>query len=274
MYSKLSFKDYLAQLKITEITIDSYMRDATKFCEYLRESNIDEVLNVTKKDIDEYCNSLLQKGQAVVSVQRKIASLKKLFDYLKEHGFDNENPVVGIKLEKTIKEKPKVLSKEEISKLLSAPRNTTAIGIRDKAMLELICATGIKVSELVGLDINCICFDGNVLFINRRGQETKIELCKELCGHLKKYYDDARPVIAADKPSDYFFLNSYGEKLSRQGFWKIIKRYSKKAEITGVTPEAIRRSFACHHANEKNDIEILKDILGHSDIATTKAYVK
>lgn len=274
MYSRFHFRIYLKQLQISEITVKSYMRDAAKFCEYLKENDIQKIHIVTKQEIENYCEYLMQKGQAVVSIQRKIASIKKLFDFLHANGVVDENPVVGIKLRKTDKNKPKVLSKDEINKLLSMPGEITIIGIRDKAMLELVCATGIKVSELVNASIDSISLKSNTLQIKRRGKITKITLDSNICSCLKEYINKSRLDILTDNNSDFLFLNAYGKRLSRQGFWKILKKYSKKAELSWVTPETIRRSFAYHYVNEGNDINCLKDILGHSDIATTKAYIK
>ena len=182
--------------------------------------------------------------------------------------------MLGVRLEKTSAKSPRILNEKEIKKLLSEPNQQTAIGIRDKAMLELAWCTGLKVSELVGICLEDVCLPLKTLYLKRGEEMIDIVLDKKNCQYLSDYIHHSRTQLLNENSDCTFFLNAYGTGLSRQGFWKILKKYAHQAKIHCVTPETLRRSFAFQHLDKNEDICRLKEILGHSDINTTKAYLK
>lgn len=274
MYSTSEFRLYLLQLQLKQASIASYMRDAVQFCEYIKQHNKFNISKVTKEDIEKYCEKMVRGGTAIVSLQRKMVSLRKLFNFLQKIGQTQNNPVLGIKFKKEYTKIQKVLTKEEIRKLLSIPNQTTAIGIRDKAMLQLVWATGIKATELVSIDMDRLCLDRKELHLSRHNESTYIALDNDTCKCLLNYIEKSRIAFLNGADDRTLFYNAYGQCLSRQGFWKIVKKYSDMAGLEYVTPETIRRSFAVHFTNTCTDMHSLSKILGHSNIAITRAYIR
>ncbi len=272
MINTQQFKQYLQQRKLRAVSIDSYMRDIEQFCDYLTHAGIYHISEITGHEIKRYCDYMMQKGLAAVSMQRKIASIKRLFEYLCESGQARCNPASGVLIRKRGAAKAKVLTDEQLSYLLSMPDTRSVGGIRDKAMFALINSTGIKVSELIALHMEDLRMPEKCVGISREGGAVQLQLDDEVCRCLGAYLA-ARDMLFP-KDDRTLFLNVYGEPITRQGVWKTLKKYAEAAQMEGITLETIRRSFARRYLNSGNDIRSLCDILGHSDIAITRAYVK
>ena len=274
MFSEENCRAYLLQQKLGSNTIDAYIYDAQQFCEAMAQSGVEGLDAVEKENIEQYCAYLLEKGLVVVSVKRKLASLKKLFDFLQDIGQTGHNPAEGIRLPDSEKQAPRVLTQAEIDMLLKKPEKETPCAIRDCAMFELMLSTGIKVSELIGLQTESVVADSRKLLLVRDGKVVDLYLDEEVYHCLWRYLTSARTALLKDKSEKALFLNANGYRLSRQGFWKILKKRAQCAGISGVTPETLRRSFAFRIADAGYDMYSLKKILGHSSIAVTRAYVK
>lgn len=272
MINTQEFKEYLVQQKLRNVSIDSYMRDIEQFCDYLKQSEIRDINLVTACEIGRYCDHMTKRGLAPVSMQRKIASVKRLFEYLKNVGQAQINPATGIQIRQRGTAKAKVLSDEQLNYLLSMPDTRSVGGIRDKAMFALINSTGIKVSELISLRIETLHLPEKTIRIIRPEGDITLQLDDDVCRCLSAYLASRDMLLPKDRNT--LFLNIYGEPITRQGVWKTLKKYADAANMDGITLETIRRSFARRYLDTGNDIRRLSDILGHSDISITRAYIK
>jgi len=266
------FREYLSKRNLRIVSIDSYARDVEQFCEYLEREGVTEIGRVTDKDIRRYCEYMTRRGLAPVSMQRKIASLKRLFEHLGDMGQASANPAAGVHIGKRSSAKTKALTGEQVSALLAVPDVCSVNGVRDKTMFALIYSTGIKVSELVSLRVADLRLPDKRLVLRRHGQEIALPLDEETCCCLGAYLA-LRDTFVPGK-DDTLFLNVYGQRITRQGVWKTLKKYADIVGIEGITLETIRRSFAQRYMDSGNDIHELKSILGHSDISITRAYIK
>ena len=274
MFSEKRYREYLSDKKLNSKTIDAYTYDVRNFCDATAQAGITRLDSVDKENIEKYCASLLEDGMSVVSVRRKLASLKKLFEHLLHIGQAGYNPVEGIRLPPHKKPEPRILTRAEIDKLLTRPEKQTPRAIRDCAMFELMISTGIKVSELINLQKESVISDSRKLLLVRNGEVVDLFLDDRVYQCLLDYLTSARGALLTDSSEKALFLNASGRRLSRQGFWKLLKKRAESAGIGNVTPEALRRSFAFHFADAGNDIHCLNKVLGHSSIAITRAYVK
>ena len=272
MINTQQFKEYLIQRKLRNVSIDSYMRDIEQFCDYLSQTGVNDIGQVTGQDFKQYCDNMAQRGLAAVSMQRKIASVKRLFEYLCTVGQAQCNPAAGVQIRKRANAKAKVLTEEQLRRLLSKPDTRNVGGIRDKAMFTLINSTGIKVSELIALCLDDLRISDRCLCISRTEGIVALQLDDDVCRCLSAYIASRNMLFPKDDHT--LFLNVYGDPITRQGVWKTLKKYTDAANLEGITLETIRRSFAQRYLNSGNDIRSLCDILGHSDIAITRAYVK
>lgn len=269
------FVNYLTNVKKSSAnTIASYKRDLNKLVNYLNTQGIDEISKVTSTNLNSYILQIEKQGMSTATVSRNIASIKAFFLFLLRQGYINEDPSDVLKPPKIEKKAPVILTLEEVNLLLEQPGGNTPKDIRDKAMLELLYATGIRVSELINLknkDINLSmdfiqCRDGNKYRV--------IPFAKETKNALENYVNNARNALCDDE-QEYFFTNCQGQPMTRQGFWKIIKFYSGKAGIKkDITPHTIRHSFAMHLVSNGADLKSVQEMLGHSDISTTQVYAK
>ena len=273
MYSISELNAFLSGLNLARTSINSYAGDAQQFCAYIKSQHIDNLSDVTKSDIQQYYKVLSENGAAAASILRKRAAIKRLYDFLQKTGQASTNPVSEIKLKKAQQTARGILTKKETAVLMSVPSHGNASGIRDKAMLGLVLATGLKVTELINLRVDNICFKSRHMTVVRQNTPVCIPLSETVCADLQRYIS-VRNTLLGDSEADALFLNVHGQALSRQGFWKLLKKYAVKADLKNVMPETLRRTFAFHYVKEGYDIHQLQQILGHSDIATTRLYLK
>jgi len=266
------FREYLTNRSLQAVSIDSYMRDVLQFCEYLGQEGIAEIGRVTPQEVRQYCGHMARRGLAPVSMQRKVASVKRLFDYLIGAGQAFANPAAGLHVSTPRASRAKALTDEQADRLLDAPDVRSAGGVRDRAMFALIYSTGIKVSELIALRLADLRLPERRMTLCRHGGEIVLPLSEDVCRVLGAYLA-LRGGLDPDG-DDALFLNVYGQRLTRQGVWKTLKKYADAVGIEGITLETIRRSFAHRYMDSGNDIRGLKDILGHSDISVTRAYIR
>lgn len=270
-----AYEEYLIQVKhSSENTVSSYMRDLRQFAAYLLELNID-VMQADKSVVDGYVNHLYGRGKSAATVSRCLASLKSLYSYAIAQGELEENPAIGIRVEKAEKKLPQILSGKEVELLLDQPKCTDLKSFRDKAMLELLYATGIRVSELINLDVTDVNILGGFIKCGSEGKMRIIPLYPAAIKALSDYISDVRPKMVADSDEESLFVNVSGERMSRQGFWKIIKYYQEKAQIDkDITPHTLRHSFAAHLLENGADLRSIQEMLGHSDISSTQVYAQ
>ena len=269
------FVDYLTNVKrSSKNTIASYRRDLVKLNNYLTDLGCEDWNMVTGTNLNSYILMIEKQGMSSATVSRNIASTKAFFLYLLKQGVIKEDPSDALKPPKIEKKAPVILTIEEINLLLNQPNGTTPKDIRDKAMLELLYATGIRVSELIGLKVKDVNLSMNFLQCRDGNKERVIPFTNETKEALEAYLENARNAMCtADQ--EYLFTNVQGTPMTRQGFWKIIKYYSSKAGIKkDITPHTIRHSFAMHLVNNGADLKSVQEMLGHSDISTTQIYVK
>lgn len=269
-----AYENYLLKVKnASDNTVASYMRDIRQFSEWLTESTGKTILNVMQQDIHAYLSYLDQHGKSNATASRSIASLKNFYAYLLSSGFVESNPVNNIRIERGEKKLPQILSGREIELLLSQPVCSDAKGFRDKAMLELMYATGIRVSELIELNIDDVNLSQGLIKCKHTKKSRSIPLYPAALKALKVYIRDVRSAMLADLSEPALFVNVNGSRMSRQGFWKILKHYQETAHIEKeITPHTLRHSFAVHLLENGADLGSLKELMGHCDISSTQMY--
>ena len=250
------------------------MRDIHQYASYLLELGSD-VLDATQQTISEYVHWLQGRGKSPATVSRSLASLKSLYLFAVNEDEIDQNPVHNIKLEKAEKKLPQILSGKEVELLLEQPKCSDMKGYRDKAMLELLYATGIRVSELINLNYDDVSLSGGFIRCAGNGKVRIIPLYPEALQAMSDYMEDIRPKMIAVPTEQSLFVNVSGERMSRQGFWKIIKYYQEKAHIDkDITPHTLRHSFAAHLLENGADLRSIQEMLGHSDISSTQVYAQ
>ncbi|MBM7686629.1 site-specific tyrosine recombinase XerD [Defluviitalea raffinosedens] len=269
---------YLRDLKgASENTILSYQRDLRHFICFLKDSGIEKIQDVTRTNITAYLLNLQKKGRSTSTISRNIASIRSFFQFLQKTNVIKEDLTQDLESPKIEKKLPEILSVQEVDLLLRQPNEKDLKGIRDKAMLEVLYATGIRVSELICLeesDVNLTleyikCADPN------HSRERIIPLGASAVKALKLYLEKVRFAMIRDPNESALFVNCNGKPMTRQGFWKIIKVYSKKANINKeITPHMLRHSFAAHLVANGADLQSVQEMLGHSDISTTQIYAQ
>lgn len=269
------FVEYLTNVKrSSKNTIASYRRDLVKLNNYLTDSGLKDWSEVTSTNLNSYILMLERQGMSSATISRNIASVKAFFLYLLKQGQLTEDPSDALKPPKIEKKAPVILTVEEINLLLEQPNGTGPKEIRDKAMLELLYATGMRVSELIGLKVQDVNLPMSFLQCHDEHKERTIPFTNETKEALELYLRDARKALCTED-QEYLFTNCQGAPMTRQGFWKIIKYYSAKAGIQkDITPHTIRHSFAMHLVNNGADLKSVQEMLGHSDISTTQIYAK
>lgn len=271
---------YMSYLKVnrelSKNTIESYSRDLYQFNDYIKEHNINDYLKVNRTVILTYLMFLQKSGKSTSTVSRNLASLRRFYQYLLNNGYTSEDPTINLKSPKQEKKIPNILTTKEIEILLDQPSLKTCKGVRDKAMLELLYAAGIRVSEIISLNIDDVNLTlGYILCSKDTSYERVIPIGKYSVEILKTYINIHRQKFTEDKSEKALFLNYLGSRLSRQGFWKLIKTYTKKANINKrITPHTIRHSFAVHLLQNGADLKSVQEMLGHSDISTTQIYTQ
>lgn len=269
-----AFISYLHNVKkMSNNTEMSYRRDLEKVRLFLEARGITDVRKASAKNLQEYISSLEGQHFAAATVSRNIASIKAFFHYLESEGILSEDISGVLKAPKIEKKIPEILSMEEVVRLLEQPSGNTPKEIRDKAMLELLYATGIRVSELISLQLTDVNMRAGSIICRDRNKERIIPFGKAAKKALTKYLNGTREEMLENKKADALFVNCSGQPMSRQGFWKLIKYYAKKADIKAdITPHTLRHSFAAHLVENGADLKSVQEMLGHSDISTTQIY--
>lgn len=258
-----------------ENTIESYTRDVNQYLTYLDESGVEDVSLATKKTILSYLLSLQQQGRATSTVSRTLASLRSFYVFLIQNGGAQSDPTSNLEAPHVEKKPPQVLTAAEVDLLLAQPADSDNKGIRDKAMLELLYATGIRVSELINLNITDINLVMNFIRTSNGKKERIVPMGHAAVEAITHYISHARAAMVKSEDEEALFVNCSGVRLSRQGFWKIIKHYQQTAGIeTEITPHILRHSFAAHLIENGADLHSVQEMMGHADIASTQVYSK
>ena len=271
----LAYENYLTKVKQASAnTVSSYMRDIRQFSEWLQNSEELGILGATQLNISDYLTYLRSQGKSGATASRTLASLKNFYSYAVSTGFLEESPVSSdIHVERGEKKLPQILTGKEVELLLAQPVCLDAKGFRDKAMLEVMYATGIRVTELIDLDVDDVNLELGIIKCRNAKKSRAIPLYSAAMRALNVYLREVRTVMLADPMEKALFVNVSGARMSRQGFWKILKFYQTKAGIEkDITPHTLRHSFAVHLLENGADLNSLQELMGHSDISSTQVY--
>ncbi len=268
------YEYYLGQeRKAAENTISSYMRDIRQFDAFITDECERCLLNVEHDTIEAFMSNMRAAGKSGSTCARCLSSIKNFYSFLIQAGYMEANPTDGISAGKTEHKLPEILSNKEVELLLQQPKKADAKGIRDSAMLELMYATGIRVSELLDLKLSDVNLSTGDIRCISKNKERIIPMYPYALSILHEYLEYGRPELITSSNTDALFVNVSGDKMSRQGFWKIVKSYQVKAGIKkDITPHTLRHSFAAHLLENGADISVIQKMLGHSDISSTKFY--
>lgn len=270
------YKDYLIQVKnASDNTLSSYMRDLRQLSDYLNEVYGTKLVDADDLKLQGYLEQLRNSGKSSATLARNVASWKNFYQYLLMHELISSNPAKTLSAGKTEHRLPEILTNREVELLLQQPKTSDAKGVRDKAMLELMYATGIRVSELIDLNLSDVNLSIGSIRCFSKNRERFIPMYPYATTILRNYIEFIRPVMVANENIDALFVNMSGERMSRQGFWKIIKYYQNKANIKKeITPHMLRHSFAAHLLENGADLRSVQKMLGHSDISSTLFYTQ
>lgn len=268
------YEHFLAdEKKASTNTLSSYLRDVRQLADYLDEYTDVDIITASGAELAQYIEDLRSKGKSVATVSRCIASIKSMYTYFTIKQIIKVNPALKLVPDKNEHKLPQILTNEEVEALLSAPHCIDPKGYRDKAMLELLYATGIRVTELIDLNLEDVNLDAAAIRCVGKGKERFIPLYPQAVDAIIDYLKLVRPQMIADPDEKALFVNVSGDRMSRQGFWKIIKYYQKKAGIEkDITPHTLRHSFAAHLLENGADIKSIQEMLGHSDASSTQVY--
>lgn len=268
------YEEYLRDVKkASDNTLCSYLRDIRQLGEYLSGHTEDGYITVTEDELAGYTAWMKSQGKSIPTIARSIASIKNFYKFLLSKSLIEENPSTGLVPEKAEQKLPQILTGKEVELLLEQPECTDLKGYRDRAMLELLYATGIRVSELITLEVSDLNISAGIIRCRGHEKERVIPLYPAAVRALKEYVEFIRPQMIASPDETILFVNVSGEPMSRQGFWKIIKTYQAKAKIEKtITPHTLRHSFAAHLLENGADIRSIQEMLGHADISSTQVY--
>ena len=272
-----AYENYLTKVKQASAnTVFSYMRDIRQFADWLQRNGEIAVLDADQLNISRYLDYLQEQGRSAATVSRSLASLKNFYAYLVSTGFLVESPVTAnIHVERGEKKLPQVLTSAEVDKLLAQPAPVDPKGIRDKAMLEVLYATGIRVTELIDLNLDNFTPELKSIHVGTGKKARNIPLYPAALRALNQYLSETRSAMVSDAGESALFVNVNGSRMSRQGFWKILKHYQAKAGIDReITPHTLRHSFAVHLIENGADLSSVKELMGHSDISSTQVYTQ
>ena len=256
---------------LSDNTLSAYGSDLKQFDKWLEAK---ELFNVEQQDINQFFLYRKQQGMSKRSVARILSSLKRFYGYLLREGLIQSDPCELIDAPRLAPALPESLSENDVESLLQAPEIVSALGFRDRAMLELLYATGLRVSELVELNFQQVNFRQGCLRVVGKGEKERlVPVGEEAMDWLERYLNQARPMILGARQSDYLFVTNRGSSMTRQAFWHIIKRYAKQAGIDKhLSPHTLRHAFATHLLNHGADLRVVQLLLGHSDLSTTQIY--
>ena len=257
---------------LSQNTLNSYRFDLKIFYSWLLKNKVD-LLNVSQADIEQYLAYKFPSSKSR-SISRLLASLRRFYRFLLRDNKVKTDPTLNIQTPKVPKSLPKSLSEEEVEALIAAPDIDHPVGVRDRAMLEILYACGLRVTELVGLLVTEIILQDGVIRVTGKGQKTRlVPMGEESVDWVKKYLHESRPKILVDRTSKFLFVSNRSECMTRQTFWHLIKRYSIQAGINKtISPHVLRHAFATHLINHGADLRVVQMLLGHSDISTTQIY--
>jgi len=269
-----AYQNYLTKVKqASNNTVFSYMRDIRQYAEWLRDNVGVDIMDASQLNISDYLAHLEAEGRSGATLSRSLASLKNFYAYVVSTGFIDKTPVIDIHVDRGEKKVPQILTGREIELLLSQPICVDAKGYRDKAMLEVMYATGIRVTELIDLNISDVNLDLGIIKCTGSKKTRAIPLYPAALRALNNYLDNVRSSMLADPDEQALFVNIGGVRMSRQGFWKILKYYQNTAHINKeITPHTLRHSFAVHLLENGADIGSVQELMGHSDISSTQVY--
>ena len=260
--------------KLSDNTLQSYKRDIIQYQNYLEENGINYA-KVSKEDIKAYLNYLKQIGKKPSTISRNLASIRSFYQFSIRNKKIKNDPTEDVQSPKIEKRVPSVLTAQEVELLLEQPKDVDLKGTRDKAMLEFAYATGMRVTEIINLNIEDVNLEGEYVICRVGSKQRNIPLGSLSLKALKEYIDEARPILIRNEKEKALFVNVNGQRLTRQGFWKIVKYYKEQAHITkDITPHVLRHSFATHLLQNGADLKSIQTMLGHSDISSTQVYVQ
>ena len=270
-----SYEEWLTtEKKASSNTRSSYLRDIRQFEAWLDREKVG-VTDVTQEHIQNYAKYLTRQGKSQATVIRSAASLRSFYSYLMLSGYVLFNPAKGFAPSRAERKLPQILTSKEVDLFLDQPDCSDAKGFRDKAMLELLYATGIRVSELIGLNLRDLNLTIGFVRCENRGKERMVPLYPAAIRALETYVKEIRPQLLENADEEALFVNMSGERMSRQGFWKIVKHYQEKAGIQkDITPHTLRHSFAAHLLENGADLKSIQEMLGHADISSTQIYIQ
>jgi integrase/recombinase XerD len=273
-------KDFINYLSVEKglaaNTLESYQRDLKKYLRFLKRQHITRFEDTSRKTISQFLLEEKEKGLAPSTLTRNLAAIRSFYNFLLQEQVVQKNPAAETESPRNEKKLPKVLSFKDVELLLEQPETRETIGMRDKAMLELLYATGIRVSELVFLNLDNINQKTGFLRCEGKGsKERMIPLGSMALRSVEEYLQAGRPKLLKNKDEKALFLNQHGKRLTRQGFWKILKKYALKAKFNkNITPHTLRHSFATHLLENGADLRSVQEMLGHADISTTQIYTQ
>ena len=260
--------------KLSENTLQSYRRDILQYQEYVEKNKINYA-KANKEDIKTYLEHLNEIGKKTSTVSRNLASIRSFYQFLIRVKKVKHNPTEDIQSPKIEKRVPSVLTAQEVELLLDQPKDVDLKGTRDKAMLEFAYATGMRVTEIISLDIDDVNLEESFVVCRNGSKQRNIPLGSMSLKALREYVEEARPILIKNENERALFVNINGTRLTRQGFWKIIKYYKEQAHITkDITPHVLRHSFATHLLQNGADLKAIQTMLGHSDITSTQVYMQ
>ena len=267
------YEEYLTtEKKASANTVSSYLRDMHQFQAAMAEHDL-ELTELAAQDVEFYADSLVRKGKSAATVTRSIASIKSFYNCMMALGLMDHNPAKDVVAAKVERKLPQILTGKEVELFLEQPDCSDRKGFRDRAMLELLYATGIRVSELIALNVDDLNLPAGVLRCTSKGRERVIPLYHTAIRALDDYLIQVRPQLIEVPDETALFVNMSGERMSRQGFWKLIKHYQEKAGIQkDITPHTLRHSFAAHLLENGADLRSIQEMLGHADISSTQIY--
>ena len=270
-----SFLEFLQNDKrLSDNTLQSYRRDILQYKEYV-ETNKINYTKVSKAEIKKYLEHLQDLNKKTSTISRNLASIRSFYQFLLRNKKVTEDPTEGIQSPKIEKKAPNILSAQEVELLLEQPNNIDLKGIRDKAMLEFAYATGMRVTEIISLDIDDVNLEEGYVVCRHNGKQRSIPIGSISLKALDDYVKNARSILIKDDNNKALFVNINGKRLTRQGFWKIVKYYKEQAHITKeITPHVLRHSFATHLLQNGADLKAIQSMLGHSDISSTQVYMQ
>ncbi len=260
--------------KASQNTLQSYKRDIMQYGSYIEENKLN-YLKLNEEDIRNYLRYMADNGKKSSTISRSLASIRAFYQYLLKSKKVKKNPTEGIQSPKIEKRVPSVLTSQEVELLLEQPKNVDLKGIRDKAMLEFAYATGMKVTEIISLNLEDVNLEEGFVTCKNKERTRNIPLGSMSLKALKDYIDNSRNILIKDDSVKALFVNTNGQRLTRQGFWKIVKYYKEQAHITkDITPHILRHSFATHLLQNGADLKAIQTMLGHSDISSTQIYMQ